>query len=443
MKMVKSLLLGTAAGLVAMTGAQAADLPVKAKPVQYVKICSLYGAGFYYIPGTDTCIKIGGWVRAEYNINAGGSFNPIKVGNYNRDLAENAIRVRAVISVDARAQTEYGTLRSYINTGWNTTNGGDLLYVPRAFIQLGGFTWGKAQSFYDFYSTPAYSNTTNVWGADTGGGGDTVAAYTAQLGNGLSATLSLEDPLTRRSGIGLYSGGRAFSGGSGNYAAGPELPDLVGNINIAQTWGAAQIMGAVHQVDSTYYGGVGTAGTGHPSDAYGWAIGAGVTVNLPMLAKGDTISVESDYSEGAIKYTGGGLGNFLITRGQRTGGGLATDASYTAAFGGSSLQLNKAWSVVGGFQHVWTPQWKSTLYGTYGAVEFGSIATANSDWNYSQVGSRTTFSPVANLDLSVDVMYQKLATAGAGSFGAVPVGNVVGDQSAWQAIFRVQRNFWP
>ena len=63
MKMVKSLLLGTAAGLVAMTGAQAADLPVKAKPVQYVKICSLYGAGFYYIPGTDMCLKIGGWVR--------------------------------------------------------------------------------------------------------------------------------------------------------------------------------------------------------------------------------------------------------------------------------------------------------------------------------------------------------------------------------------------
>ena len=66
MKMVKSLLLGTAAGLVAMSGAQAADLPVKAKPVQYVKICSLYGsAGFYYIPGTDTCIKIGGFVRTR------------------------------------------------------------------------------------------------------------------------------------------------------------------------------------------------------------------------------------------------------------------------------------------------------------------------------------------------------------------------------------------
>ena len=63
---MRSLLLGSAAGLVAVAGAQAADLPVKAKPVEYVKICSLYGVGFYYIPGTDMCLKIGGWVRAEY-----------------------------------------------------------------------------------------------------------------------------------------------------------------------------------------------------------------------------------------------------------------------------------------------------------------------------------------------------------------------------------------
>src|SRR4051794_39387451 len=65
MKMVKSLLLGSAAGLVAVAGAQAADLPVKAKPVEYVKGCSIYGAGVFYIPGTDNCIKIGGWGRGE------------------------------------------------------------------------------------------------------------------------------------------------------------------------------------------------------------------------------------------------------------------------------------------------------------------------------------------------------------------------------------------
>ena len=65
MKMVKSLILGSAAGILAMSGAQAADLPVKAKAVEYVRICSLYGAGFYYIPGTDTCIKFSGYVRSD------------------------------------------------------------------------------------------------------------------------------------------------------------------------------------------------------------------------------------------------------------------------------------------------------------------------------------------------------------------------------------------
>ena len=70
MKMVKSLILGSAAGLIAMSGAQAADLPVKAKAVEYVRICSLYGAGFYYIPGTDTCLKLGGTLRVATTFNA-------------------------------------------------------------------------------------------------------------------------------------------------------------------------------------------------------------------------------------------------------------------------------------------------------------------------------------------------------------------------------------
>ena len=73
MKMVKSLILGSAAGLVAMSGAQAADLPVKAKAVEYVRICSLYGAGFFYIPGTDTCIKLGGYLRVDTTFNGGAT----------------------------------------------------------------------------------------------------------------------------------------------------------------------------------------------------------------------------------------------------------------------------------------------------------------------------------------------------------------------------------
>ena len=64
MHKVKSLLIATAAGFTALGGAQAADMPAMGRPVQYVKICSLYGDGFYYIPGTDTCLKLGGYLRA-------------------------------------------------------------------------------------------------------------------------------------------------------------------------------------------------------------------------------------------------------------------------------------------------------------------------------------------------------------------------------------------
>ena len=219
MKMVKSLLLGTAAGLVAMAGAQAADLPVKAKPVQYVKICSLYGAGFYYIPGTDTCIKIGGFVRAEWNFNANGSFGVPLNTNYTRTATTEVTRSRFVLTMDARSQTEYGTLRSYGRGGWQWSSGdyqvggsagassgastatatgaaigsSSTTYFDRAFIQIAGFTFGKTQSFYDFFNAGDYSNQTPYLWMDTGGSGTPVAAYTAQFGNGMSATIAAED----------------------------------------------------------------------------------------------------------------------------------------------------------------------------------------------------------------------------------------------------------
>src|SRR5215467_8893913 len=121
MRIMKSLLLGSAAGFVAVAGAQAADLPVKAKPVEYVKVCSLYGAGFWYVPGTDTCLKIGSYVRVqtEYGAGNGGvpigfnDANPETAGRFTRtDTSDLAFRVRAAVSVDLRTQTEYGTLRS-------------------------------------------------------------------------------------------------------------------------------------------------------------------------------------------------------------------------------------------------------------------------------------------------------------------------------------------
>src|SRR5688572_21256505 len=148
MKLMKTILLGAAAGFAAVAGAQAADLPVKAKPVEYVKVCSAYGAGFYYIPGTDICLRVGGAVRADYYHNAGGAFPNIYYNTSgNRTADTHAFRGRGYFILDSRQNTAYGTLRTFANIyqSWTTAGGGsgagEGTNADRAFIQFAGFTF--------------------------------------------------------------------------------------------------------------------------------------------------------------------------------------------------------------------------------------------------------------------------------------------------------------
>src|ERR1700747_1451722 len=144
MKMVKSLILGSAAGLLAMSGAQAADLPVKAKAVEYVRICSLYGAGFWYIPGTDTCMKIGGYLRVDTTFNGGIYNSPAwsgDIGQHNRFADYFAARSRMALTVDTRTATEYGVVRTFAQgdfqfQNFGTSNNAVLSTAPTA---PGGF----------------------------------------------------------------------------------------------------------------------------------------------------------------------------------------------------------------------------------------------------------------------------------------------------------------
>src|SRR6186713_1274743 len=112
----RTLILSSAAGLMALSGAQAADLPVKAKAVEYVRICSLYGAGFFYIPGTDTCIKLGGYLRVDTTFNGGGYGQPFYSGDGgqgNRYRDYFLSRSRMALTVDTRTATEYGVVRTF------------------------------------------------------------------------------------------------------------------------------------------------------------------------------------------------------------------------------------------------------------------------------------------------------------------------------------------
>ena len=108
---IKSLLLGSAAALVAVSGAQAADaIVVEPEPVEYVRICDMYGTGFYYIPGTETCMRWNGYFRATYS--------HVDRGN---DEHRMRWRHRARIHLDTRNETDWGTLRGWVRIQANAT----------------------------------------------------------------------------------------------------------------------------------------------------------------------------------------------------------------------------------------------------------------------------------------------------------------------------------
>jgi hypothetical protein len=500
MKMVKSLLLGSAAGLVAVTAGQAAELPVKAKPVEYVKICSLYGAGFYYMPGTDMCIKIGGWVRAEarWGVNGSSAFGDNNQLANSRATNNFWTRERGYITADAREETAYGVARGYIAVGISSQNSGgeapsSTFSSNRAFVQWAGFTAGQTISFFDFFSAaPLMINAGQVSSEDTGDPGWWVWAYTAQFGGGFSATLSAEERRVSQI-IGL-SGATAiaapiagvmpaspFATGSG--FGGWQSPDIVANLRVDQGWGSAQIMGALHQVNPGYYGTLPTSG--HPGDQWGWVAGAGLRLNAPFIAPGDYVISEVNYGEGASRYLNGGENgeSQSIVDGSTEAFGISSDCVYggtVAAGNATGCQLTTGWVFDVGYEHYWTPAWHQSIVGSYLSESYNSSANAmlcanegfgaglgtaavaaagcNNNWNMWAVGSRLQWDVTKSFYLAVDVLYQKLDSAtqpGAlNSNVAVPSSSCIAtgtlgspcsaaNESNWVVGLRMHKDFLP
>jgi len=308
MSKIKSLILGSAAGFVAIAGAQAADLPVKAKAVQYVKICSLYGAGFYYIPGTETCIKLGGYVQADANFNGGNYDQPPWTAASGTDVAGRGgdmftTRARSQFNLDTRTATEYGVVRTYWSSNFEFSSGTSFnastgnLTLDYGFVQFAGFTFGKAVSGFQ---TPwgaygANNNTSYFIGGYDNATGITQASYTWQFGNGISAQLGVEDSRTIDRGnlVNTATGITAATLPLGNWASsygGNAAPDISGNIRVDQAAFTLQFSGALHQNRATYYGA--TEPTGHPDDKFGGAASVGLQLkNLPT-GPGAKLSLE-------------------------------------------------------------------------------------------------------------------------------------------------------
>ena len=477
MKMVKSLILGSAAGLLAMGGAQAADLPVKAKAVEYVKICSLYGAGFYYIPGTDTCIKLGGYLRVETALGTNAMINwsnGAPAGAHNQLSNYYTARSRQDFNIDTRTATEYGVVRTYFDATFSWTTGGytaangavqssaytgaapvgnpsdggvagGSLGVYYAFIQFAGFTMGKAVSQF---SAPWVNYPGNNFDGLVGGGGTVTGVnqftYTAQFGNGVSLALSAQDQVAYyHAGLinmsGISSAGIQGGAYGVNNIAGSRVPDLVAALRVDQAWGLFQASFAAHNNTPGYYGP--TELTGKPDDKWGWAGQLALSIkNIPTGA-GDTINLQGVYTDGATRYNiqdlapvgysiYGGTSNPGLY--QSIGFASAPDAVFTgtAAGGQSQLELVQTWGFRGAYTHNWDPFWNTAIYGAYAGVRYGDLAKAsicgqlavlqplmtncNPDFNIAQLGLITRWTPVKNLTFSADFTWSHIDVKHAG-----------------------------
>jgi hypothetical protein len=508
MTTIKGLILGSAASLLAMGAAQAADLPVKAKAVEYVKVCSLYGAGFYYIPGTDTCIKIGGAIRLDSTFNGTLYDAPYwQGGNGGNNLWTKdyfTTRERFNLTTDTRTASEYGVVRTYSNVQMDFSQNreaisGGFIEVDFAFIQFAGFTLGKAVSQFDpqwALTKPTISSGLPMGSHNTTG--IPQLAYTASFGNGVSGTISLENASPYRN-AGLYNtanaivapgaamflqnayGGAGASAGNtflGNSQAGNHIPDIVGNIRLDQAWGSLHFAAAMHEVSAGFYGANET--TGHPEDAYGFAVSGAVEFKTLPTGAGDSLKIEAAYAKGAAKYIFGG------TNDSNGGGRYAKFDGNSLAFGyvldgvfatGGSIQQSNAWEVSAFYEHYWNPNWRTSLFGNYSHVSYGDsgnallfaafgaggklststsaatttagtlAATGSFDLGLASVGTKTSWTPVKNLTLSAEFIYTRMDQDLNGTY----TGNVSGkpaaqtytlkDQNLYNGSVQILRSF--
>ncbi len=487
MKLGKSLLLGSAAAFAATVGAQAADLPVrKAAPVDYVRVCDWTGVGYFYIPGTDTCIQIGGYVRVE------GAFTnqartflqtptaPTAAGgrvvngatNIGRAEDTSGFFTRGRIQLDTRTQTAYGTLRAFVRYqidryggemyqqggafgGYGVTNGlgnqtGNNAFIDKAYIQFAGITAGHIQSFFDFYA-----DNYNYEAIANSDQSVNVFAYSYSGPGGITATLSVEDHNARNDGISnTATSALTTTAGYG----GSTIPDIVGQLNLTQAWGQAQLSAAYHDVNTVGGAVAGTLGQNffHKDDD-GFAVQGGVQLKLPMLAAGDDLWIEGAYQNGAYLYEDA---NAFMNAGEygngRSLGGfvhLDRDAVAIAVPGGGgayTLAESRGFSVMAAFNHYFTATFHDVLFGSYEETSYGRAK--NIDWTQGGlgdaskyvVGNQFLWDPVKNFEIGLEFDYlhidQTLAHAPGTVATALPVG-ITKNPDAFETRLRLERDF--
>ncbi|WP_273795256.1 porin [Brucella intermedia] len=268
---IKVILLGSAAALAVTSGVQAADAIVAPPPeaAEYVRVCDAYGAGYFYIPGTETCLRIDGYIR--YDVKGGddvfarggrlsrdpeGGYSLVRGGKERDTYAKMA---RATLRFSTASETELGTLKTFVETrfqwedGKDSASGSSLRY---GYIQLGGLRLGLDESA--FVTFPGYLG--NVINDDVilaGGYRTNAISYTFTGDNGFSAILSLEQGSNADIDSGHYryrKGSQLITADAGRGQISDYMPHVVGGLKYAGGWGAITGVAAYDARNETWAG---------------------------------------------------------------------------------------------------------------------------------------------------------------------------------------------
>ena len=362
----KSLLLGTAAVVAVSGAAQAADLAIAVEPIDYVKICDAFGAGYWYIPGTDTCLKIGGHLQLDVwfydsNKKVGNYFN---VANYLTgantatadpdnvlDQTSGAVagylyaqdaysqswemKTEAGVNWNSRSMSDLGVIATNINMVVDSDNNGldgttKTVRLDGAYGAIGPMMFGWTDSTFDPGDGFTYDGSTR---SDV----KVDQFRLSYLMGTWGIMLGLEDPRDR-------------SGGGPTNATG-SYPDIV--LAVTGGVGGLDIRGAV--------------AVGDRESGTAWAANLSATAKLGVVDLKGTVA----YSDGAKSYTGGSDCNMTFAGGNWTSCDdgqwwsgflsaavaltsnlkLAGTVSYQDATGGQSYAAGSTWQGAAGLYY--------------------------------------------------------------------------------------------
>ncbi len=437
----------------------------KVYSAQAITICDVYGRGFYALPGSNTCLRIGGRIGFDLSFaNTRHAWAPAAGGGgaFSAAGQQDMVgwRARAYLTMNARTQSAWATLHTYLAIALQSRSGifnadipgqpgGQSTASPEvqaAYIRFAGLTFGRAP--WNFVHGPGHL----FYGSghsERSQTGVLQMAYTAVLGDGFLASIALEDqsgfagqrsaPWTFTNSLLNATGIQAFAPLPWTSTQPNRLPNIVLTLGLERDWGYFRVSGAAGN-NRTVFATGSLVTPLHVLRRSGWAIGASAKIRLPYIAHGDALHLFAAYSNGLNDYAKSGAAMHAPTdQFERPPGGYfpaqTNLGTYVCGLSAANaitrlcVQNTRTFAAMIAFTHHWTSNLRSSMALSYIATIPGNVSR-NSDW-FTQGGQPKSqawkgainliWSPVKDFDIGMQISYTRIRNKLACGNGQQPV----------------------